>query len=416
MYTNAGTAELRAFGYITADEQSLLAEVLLTGTPVEDIFPALNSSDTDPGMLHIDRSGTALRVSSEKDGTRRATVGFLSSDTIEATIGQTGVLGKFTVTVGTKKKNSVRNILLSRDFPEDVEHLLDQWETLGKRTCTISVYGICHEISVVDSPDPKHDHFMTMISGVEWSSSTFNIGGTVTSVRQERNSLTGGSWYRIGLNSMIPVTLAAGDEVRTIPKLGDVIHVEAELYFSRTLPLIDPRTLPHDTKFAEASSNSSAQDYGYFVPLHERDVDDEYPTDDPPFTFLERLYGVPESAVCKISSTLDIISLSNSFLENVVQEISYTDTFYDADDSQIRDLTVRALHAVDGNDESLRLARKIFEIDPTYNSFTLLTDCCRGRSERFIKQEMTWVEYLITHKECPDAGLIRSSEVFQLRG
>lgn len=166
MYTNSGTDDLRAFGYITADEPSLLAEVLLTGPPVEDMFPAAGHTDTDRGIFHIDRSGTVLRVSSEKDGTRRVSVGFLDAATVEAIVRKTRVPGKFSVSIGTKKKESVENILLSRDFPEDLEDLLDRWETLGKQPCTVSLYGMCHEISIVDSPDLKNDHFMTAISEI----------------------------------------------------------------------------------------------------------------------------------------------------------------------------------------------------------------------------------------------------------
>jgi len=414
VYTNAGTDELRAFGYITADEQSLLEEVLLTGTPVDDIFPYPDDSGADRGVFHVDRSGTVLRASSEKDGTHRATVGFLCSDTVEATVEETVVPGKFTVSVGTRKKNSVKNILLSRDFPEDAEDLLDRSQTLGKRPCTVSVYGMCREISVVNTPDPRRDHFMTMISGTDSFSSTFNIGGTVTSVRQERNSLTGGSWYRIGLNSTLPVTLAAGDEERVVPKVGDVIHVEAELYFSRTLPLIDPPTLTHGSGFTEPSSDSPGQHSDYFAPLHEQEGDDEDSTDDSPFTPLAHLYSVPESIVREISSKLILAGLSVDFLEEVVQEISYSGSFHDTDRSQISDLTVSALRAIDCEDEALRLARKIFENEPSYISFTLLMECCHDRSERFVRQEITWVDYLITHEACPDAGLIRSSEAFQL--
>lgn len=425
MYTDSGTDELRAFGYITADEPSLLTEVLLTGTSVENVFPAADHTDTDRGVFHMDRSGTVLRVASRDGGTRMAAVGFLDADTVEATVTETGVTGKFTVSVGTKRKKSVNNILLSRDFPEDTAGLLDQRETLGKSPCEVSVYGMCHEISVVDSPDPSHDHFMTRVSEIDWPSSTFNIGGTVTSVRQERNSLTGGCWYRIGLNATIPVTLAAGDETRTVPKIGDVVHVETELYFSRTLPLIDQEILPSSAKFDEVSESTPSEHSGDFIPLAQQEIEDiqnfeddqgntdEIRPDDSTFVFLSKCYDVPEQLIEGIDSVLNLTGISESFLEDVTQEISLMSASRDGR-PPVRDLAVNALHSLGYEDESLNLARKIFELCPSYSSFSLLMDSCRGRSDRFLRQEITWVEYLITHRECPEAGLIRNSGAFRL--
>lgn len=135
-----------------------------------------------------------------------------------------------------------------------------------------------------------------------------------------------GSWYRIGLNSTVPVTLATGDETRAVPKLGDVVHVEAELYFSRILPLLDPDTPPSSGKFVELSEIPPHLNSGDFIPLHEQDIEDDIYADDSTFAFLSKCYDVPEFIIQGIDSVLNLTGISTSLLEDVVQEISHMPT------------------------------------------------------------------------------------------
>ncbi|MDN6657463.1 MAG: hypothetical protein L0L18_00310 [Acidipropionibacterium jensenii] len=414
---------LASFGYVTSDQRSLLEEARMKSTLLEDLIPELFATINDPGSLYFDRSGTAIRFTSNPGQEPDFILGILDSVTIFAKVKPIPGSQCYQLKIGKKDKPRTTLMLPSSDLPKDSEAICSTRQRAGTEPSTIAIYGFFEHFWVQTRPNPRTDHFMGEFDSTDKHS--FNLGGTVTSVRRERNSLTGANFWTISLDSVVPLVLLTDDTGKEIPKIGDVAYFRADIRFSRLFPLILP-SIVSDSRQSEHLS-----DLSHFIPLDKqvvqhsksndsayRQADDGQEDDDigpvGSSRWLSAVYDIEEDIVLAIETFMNSAKLPDDILEEVVQEIPRGLDLATFEDSNFEATVVNTLRALGRKDEALKLARNYFEQSATYRSFESLLSALIGTSDRFMQQEMKWVEYVLSREYSPDGEKIRQHSAFRM--
>lgn len=285
------TETLKNFGYVTFDYRSLLQEAHTKAIPLRNLIEDYSYCETDPGEMYFDRSGTVIRFTTNEHGEQENKLGMLRAPSILARVSPTTESNKYRIQQGKNRKSSSILHIPSGDTPIDDQILCTQKQRYGSEHSTIAVYGTFSHFEVVSTPDPRRDHYTEELD--RHHKHTFKIGGTINSVRKERNSLTGATFCIITVTSLFPLTLLAEDPEAELPRIGDIALFHADIYFSRLLPLLEkyediippPRITGTEQKQQETR----------FVPLHEQNVTDEQPTDNPENSSKESRLRYPEA-------------------------------------------------------------------------------------------------------------------------
>lgn len=414
---------LTSFGYVTSDQRTLLEEARMKSTSLEDLVPELFATDNNLGSLYFDRSGTVIRFMPDTSQELDFMLGILDSVTIIAKVKPIPGSQSYQLRIGKKSKPRAIVALPSSDLPEDAEIICNDKQRAGTKASTIAIYGIFKHFQVQTRPNPRTDHFMGELDNTEENS--FNLGGTITSARRERNSLTGASFWIINLDSVVPLVLLTEDTDEEIPRAGDVVYFRANIYFSRLLPLI-PQAIISGNRQPEHIS-----DLSHFTSLDEQVVEYSKASDDAyrladgnqedndigpvgSSRWLSTVYDIEEDIILAIEEIMDSAKLPNDLLEEVVQEIPQALDLTTFENSDPKAIVVNALHNLGRKDEELKLSRAYFEQAATYRSFETLLSALNGTSDRFMHQEMKWVEHVLLHKQSPDEEQIRQHKAFRI--
>lgn len=414
---------LTSFGYVTSDPRSLLEEARMKSTSLEDLIPEFFATANDPGSIFFDRSGTIIRFTSHSSQEPTFTLGILDSVTILAKVKAIPGSQSHQLKIGNKGKPRSILVLPSSDLPEDQEVICNNKQRTGTEASAVAIYGFFKHFWVQTRPNPRTDHFIGELDHNE--SNSFNLGGTVTSVRKERNSLTGASFWTINLNSVVPLVLLTEDTGKEVPNVGDVVYFRADICFSRILPLIRPAMILNDQQTEYVSDPS------HFISLdkqvvehsktnngaHERSNDDYEEDDIGPVgssRWLSIMYDIDEDIVLAIEDFLSSAKIPNDLLEEVIQEIPQGFGPSIFEDSDFKATVVNVLHSLERNDAALKLARTYFEQDGTYQSFESLLSELSGTSDKFMQQEMKWVDYVLSREHGPDEEKIRKHKAFRI--
>lgn len=130
--------------------------------------------------------------------------------------------------------------------------------------------------------------------------------------------------------------------------------------------------------------------------------------------WLSAVYDIEEDIVLAIETFMNSAKLPDDILEEVVQEIPRGLDLATFEDSNFEATVVNTLRALGRKDEALKLARNYFEQSATYRSFESLLSALIGTSDRFMQQEMKWVEYVLSREYSPDGEKIRQHSAFRM--